>query len=134
MHKPNFISSRSFFLTCFMLVLVVFSTTMRFASIGTNRKVLESNFSSLLLNKNLDKNSTTKQEKEPLTLKTTHASDALLQTFVTTEIFQSAILTASLEFVFPSFSFDKINSISYYFSSSSFFKTLFSCFISPNAP
>lgn len=156
MSKTSFLSSRSLFLTCFMLVLVVFSTTMRFAGIDVNRTTIETNFSHLnhtekkcnysdysFLDKQLDKNldkkknpssSDTQQEKEPLTLKTTHSSDALLQAFVTAEVFQNAILTASLEFIFPSFSFDKRNSVSYYFSSSTFFKTLFRCFISPNAP
>lgn len=143
--------SRTLFMTCFMLVLVVFSTTMRFVGIETNTKWIENNFISLTENTKIDfslankidkdsdkkknlSNSDNQQEKEPLTLKTAHSSDALLQGFVTTELFQNIILTASLELSCPSFSSQKINSVSYYFSSSSFFKTLFSCFISPNAP
>ena len=140
-------------MTCFMLVLVVFSTTMRFTGGNADLRVAESNFISLnsstsseidysLINK-LDKdldakkslsNSDNQQEKEPLTLKTATSSDALLQGFVTTEFFQNIILTPSVEFVFPSFSSETINSVTYYFSSSTFFRTLFSCFISPNAP
>lgn len=134
-----------------MLVLVVFSTTMRFAGLQS-LKVIENNFISLAnvetntkidnsLDKCIDKSdkqnlssSDNKQKKEPLTLKTGHSSDALLQGVITTELFQNIILTPLIEFVFPSFSFQKINSVSYYFSSSLFFKTLFSCFISPNAP
>jgi hypothetical protein len=92
-----------------------------------------------LADKNLDKkkhlsDSDNKKEKKPLTLKTAHSSDALLQGFVTTELFQNIILTPSIEFSCTSFSSQTINSVSYYFSSSSFFKTLFRCFISPNAP
>ena len=142
--------SRTLLMTCFMLVLVVFSTTMRFVGVEKNTKWIESNFIGLTENteidfslvkkdKNLEKNqnlanSENQQEKEPLTLKTAHSSDALLQGFVTTELFQNIILSPSLEFNCPSFSSQKINSVSYYFSSSNFFKTLFSCFISPNAP
>ncbi len=151
----SFTPSRNLFMTCFMLVLVVFSTTMRFAGRNADLRVAESNFISLntnsstspeidysLINK-LDKdldtkkslsNSDNQQEKEPLTLKTATSSDALLQGFVTTEFFQNIILTPSIEFVFPFFSSETINSVTYYFSSSTFFRTLFSCFISPNAP
>lgn len=143
--------SRTLFMTCFMLVLVVFSTTMRFAGVEANARWIENNFISLTENTETDfslvnkvdkdsakkknlSNSNNQQEKEPLTLKTAHSSDALLQGFVTTELFQNIILTPHLEFSFLSFSTQKINSVSYYFSSSNFFKTLFSCFISPNAP
>jgi len=141
--------SRNLFLTCFMLVLVVFSTTMRFAGADADLRLVGSSFISLndnteidysLINKSdkdVDKNlsnSDNQQEKEPLTLKTATSSDALLQGFVATEFFQNSILSPSLEFVFPSFSSETINSVTYYFSSSTFFKTLFSCFISPNAP
>lgn len=151
MPKTNFqTSSRTLFMTCFMLVLVVFSTTMRFVGVDANLRLLENRFEGIenteidysLINK-LDKeidtkknlsNSDNQQEKEPLTLKTATSSDALLQGFVTTEFFQNIILTSSIEFVFPSFSSQTINSVTYYFSSSTFFKTLFSCFISPNAP
>ncbi|WP_338767592.1 hypothetical protein WAF17_06120 [Bernardetia sp. ABR2-2B] len=129
--------SRTLFMTCFMLVLVVFSTTMRFVGVDVN----ESNFVPLenieidysLVNK-IDKDVDNQQEKEPLTLKTATSSDALLQGIVTTEFFQNIILTPSIEFSFLSFSSQKTNNVSYYFSSSSFFKTLFRCFISPNAP
>ncbi len=151
MPKTNFqTSSRALFMTCFMLVLVVFSTTMRFVGVDANLRLLENRFEGIenteidysLINK-LDKeidtkknlsNSDNQQEKEPLTLKTATSSDALLQGFVTTEFFQNIILTSSIEFVFPSFSSQTISSVTYYFSSSTFFKTLFSCFISPNAP
>ncbi|AFM05264.1 hypothetical protein Fleli_2915 [Bernardetia litoralis DSM 6794] len=146
MSKTIFTPSRNFLMTCFMLVLIVFSTTIRFVGVEIN--TIENNFISLdnqteidfsLGNissgtkKNLSK-SDSKQEKEPLTLKTAHSSDALLQGIVTTELFQNIILTPSIEFSCISFSSQTINSISYYFSSSSFFKTLFRCFISPNAP
>ncbi len=143
--------SRNLFMTCFMLVLVVFSTTMRFAGVDADLKAGKSNFISLSNNTKIDyslintidkdldtkktlSNSDNQQEKEPLTLKTTTSSDALLQGFVTTEFFQNIILTPSIEFSCPSFSSQTINSITYYFSSSTFFRILFNCFISPNAP
>lgn len=151
MQKNTFIPSRTIFMTCFMLLLVVFSMTMRFASIDANVRLVESNL--VNLNENIeidysildgiDKNRTTEkklsnsdnqQEKEPLTLKTATSSDALLQGIVSTDFFQNIILTPSIEFSCLSFSSQTINNSSYYFSSSSFFKTLFSCFISPNAP
>jgi len=135
MPKTNFfVSSNNLLMTCFMLVLVVFSTTMRF--VGTeNMEVVKGNFISLdkCINKNTS-SSDNQQEKEPLTIKKATSSDALLQGISSTELFQNAILTPNIEFVFPSFSFESINSVAYYFSSSLFFKTLFSCFISPNAP
>lgn len=138
-------------MTCFMLLLVVFSTTMRFAGVDANMRLVESNLVSLNENieidysllEGIDKNRTTEkklsnsdnqQEKEPLTLKTATSSDALLQGIVSTDFFQNIILTPSIEFSCTSFSSQTINNSSYYFSSSSFFKTLFSCFISPNAP
>ncbi|WP_375560145.1 hypothetical protein ACE193_20875 [Bernardetia sp. OM2101] len=142
--------SRTLFMTCFMLVLVVFSTTMRFAGVEANARWIENNFINLTENARLDyssvnnldtdidtkkiSNSDNQPEKEPLTLKTASSSEALLQGFVTTEFFQNIILAPSIEFSFLSFSTQKINSVSYYFSSSTFFKTLFRCFISPNAP
>lgn len=146
----SYTPSNNLFMTCFMLVLVVFSTTMRFVGVDANLRLLESRFEGIentkidysLINK-LDKdldtkkslsNSDNQKEKEPLTLKTATSSDALLQGFVTTEFFQNIILAPSIEFIFPSFSSETINSVTYYFSSSTFFKTLFSCFISPNAP
>ena len=131
-----------------MLVLVVFSTAMRFASVEADLKAEGNDYISLgkntevdyslvdccLINqidKNLDNQ---KQEKEPLTFKKTTFSDALLQGFVTTDFFQNVLLASTIEFVFPSFSSESLNSVAYCFSSSNFFKTLFSCFISPNAP
>jgi hypothetical protein len=149
----SFTPSRNLFTTCFMLVLVVFSTTMRFAGVHENVRLIKNNFISLNENTEIDyslidriekgldrttkknlSNSDNQKEKEPLTIKTAHSSDALLQGFVTTELYQNIILTPSIEFVLPSFSSQTINNLSYYFSSSSFFKILFSCFISPNAP
>lgn len=144
-------SSRNFAMTCFMLVLVVFSTTMRFVGLDLDIERIENNLItlnknteidySLINTTNLDTNQNlsnsdnqNQQEKEPLTLKTAHSSDALLQGFVTTELFQNIILIPNIEFILPSFSSQKLNSFNYYFCSSSFFKILFSCFISPNAP
>ncbi len=126
----------------FMLLLVVFSTTMRFANGEEKTDVVGNNFISLLENTEADNYSDTQlsdenkeqREKEPLTLKSATSSEALLQGFVITELFYNIILTPSIEFIFPSFSIQKLNSVTYYFSSSGFFKTLFNCFISPNAP
>ncbi len=131
-------------MTCFMLVLVVFSTTMRFGSIDSVR-LIESNFISLnsvddkteIDYSSLDrqnKDSDNQPEKEPLSLKKSTSSDALLHGIITPDFFQNIILTPSVEFLFYSFSSHVTENIRYYFSSSSFFKILFSCFISPNAP
>ncbi|WP_291725620.1 hypothetical protein [Bernardetia sp.] len=137
-----FTSSRNHFMGYFMLLLVVFSTTMRFANGEEKTDVVGNNFISLLENTEADNYSDTQlsdenkeqREKEPLTLKSATSSEALLQGFVITELFYNIILTPSIEFIFPSFSIQKLNSVTYYFSSSGFFKTLFNCFISPNAP
>ena len=138
-----FTSSRKHMMSYFMLILVVFSTTMRFANAEEKTEGVETNFITLLENTEIDNYSSDKQlsdrnkeqqEKEPLTIKTAASSEALLQGFVSTELFYNIILTPSIECIFPSFSTQKINSVSFYFSSSGFFKTLFRCFISPNAP
>lgn len=135
MPKTTPFNPSNLLLTCFMLVLVVFSTTMRFAGLGIE-EVKDNVENRLISLKDSKKSSDTdkKTEKEPLTLKTSHSSDALLQGFIPTGLSQNVILTALVEFVFPSFSSQLLDSVTYYFSSSIFFKTLFSCFISPNAP
>lgn len=135
MPKTTPFNPSNLLLTCFMLVLIVFSTTMRFAGLGIE-EVKDNVENRLISLKDSKKSSDTdkKTEKEPLTLKTSHSSDALLQGFIPTGLSQNVILTALVEFVFPSFSSQLLDSVTYYFSSSIFFKTLFSCFISPNAP
>ncbi len=137
MPKTTFFTpSNKILMTCFMLVLVVFSTTMRFVGVE-NIEVIKSNCISL--DKCIDKNTSSstsdnKKEKEPLSINKATSSDALLQAIVKAELLQNAILTPSIEFNCTSLSSQIINSVTYYFSSSTFFKTLFSCFISPNAP
>lgn len=129
-------------LTCFMLVLVVFSTTMRFVGTDENFDFVSTTDCSLASPNDTATHTTShsentddkKQEKAPLTLKKASSSDALLQGFINTDFFQNILLPPSLEFVLPYFVTQKINSVPYFFSSSYFFKTLFRCIISPNAP